>query len=316
MGFKRKYFFNEDFFEKIDNERKAYWLGFIYADGCVGKRGDSLIITLCKEDKEHLRKLALDIQYEGEIKHKFSKSNFSEELYESVRIELNSAKMCRDLGDKGVHFDKTLNCNFPSEEIVSKDLIHHFVRGFMDGDGSISRFKQDSEYSPYDYSLKFIGTLEMMEGIKNFFKKEVKLLKDNRCNIPIYSLSYHGNNITYDFLNILYKDATIFLDRKYERYCDLVNCIEYNYFAKLEKEYGEYSLVLSELEKGKRPSVIIRDNNLVMQNVYKITQPFENIRKNKIDKYLIENKDKKSKSELSRETGRSRDYIRALYKRL
>ena len=31
----RKYFFNFDFFEKIDNELKAYWLGFIYADGCI-----------------------------------------------------------------------------------------------------------------------------------------------------------------------------------------------------------------------------------------------------------------------------------------
>lgn len=313
----RKYYFNEDFFEIIDNEEKAYWLGFIYADGCVGKRNNSLAIALCKKDEKHLNNLALSIGYKGEVKHKFTKTTYSkDELYESVRIELNSAKMCRDLRNKGIHSDKTLNCNFPNEDIVPKYLQHHFIRGFMDGDGAITRTLTDSIYSPYDYSLKFIGTYGMLNGIKDFFGKEAVLSLDNRCNIPVYNLGYHGNNITYNFLNILYKDATIYLDRKYDRYCDLVNSIEYNYYEKLEREYGEYSLVLSELEKGKRPKAIIRDNNLVEQRVYKISKPLEDIRKSKIDKYLIENRGKISISELNRRTGRSRDYIRALYKKL
>lgn len=31
----RYYYFNENFFEKINNELSAYWLGFLYADGCI-----------------------------------------------------------------------------------------------------------------------------------------------------------------------------------------------------------------------------------------------------------------------------------------
>ena len=55
----RKYFFNEDFFEIIDNENKAYWLGFIYADGYVSAK--SLVIELHKDDESHIVKFLEDI---------------------------------------------------------------------------------------------------------------------------------------------------------------------------------------------------------------------------------------------------------------
>ena len=44
------YYLNENYFEKIDTEEKAYWLGFIYADGYI--TGDKLGISLAKCDKE------------------------------------------------------------------------------------------------------------------------------------------------------------------------------------------------------------------------------------------------------------------------
>lgn len=48
----RKYKFDENFFENIDTEEKAYWLGFIYADGAVFKR--TLSIRLSTKDIHHL----------------------------------------------------------------------------------------------------------------------------------------------------------------------------------------------------------------------------------------------------------------------
>jgi hypothetical protein len=35
---KQKYKINEDFFQEIDTEEKAYWLGFLYADGYIHVR--------------------------------------------------------------------------------------------------------------------------------------------------------------------------------------------------------------------------------------------------------------------------------------
>ena len=53
------YKYNENFFEKIDSPRKAYWLGFLYADGCIldQRKSKILEITLSKNDKNHLQKL-------------------------------------------------------------------------------------------------------------------------------------------------------------------------------------------------------------------------------------------------------------------
>ena len=33
----QKYSLNDDYFSVIDNEHKAYWLGFLYADGSLSK---------------------------------------------------------------------------------------------------------------------------------------------------------------------------------------------------------------------------------------------------------------------------------------
>ena len=38
----RKYSSNFSYFESIDTEHKAYWLGVLYADGCVSKKNNSL----------------------------------------------------------------------------------------------------------------------------------------------------------------------------------------------------------------------------------------------------------------------------------
>ena len=52
----RRYNVNHKYFEVIDTEEKAYWLGFLYADGCVikTKTGSSLLLKLSVKDEEHL----------------------------------------------------------------------------------------------------------------------------------------------------------------------------------------------------------------------------------------------------------------------
>ena len=61
-----KYYYNKDYFSVIDNSDKAYWLGFLYADGCINRyyrneklKAMNLELTLCDEDKKHLQKLFL-----------------------------------------------------------------------------------------------------------------------------------------------------------------------------------------------------------------------------------------------------------------
>ena len=49
-----KYKYNKDYFNKIDTADKAYWLGFLYADGCVTQNKDHTIIDLSIVDYAHL----------------------------------------------------------------------------------------------------------------------------------------------------------------------------------------------------------------------------------------------------------------------
>jgi len=53
-----KYHFKEDIFEKIDTAEKAYWIGFLYADGYLMAASNSFGVTLQQLDKKHLENFA------------------------------------------------------------------------------------------------------------------------------------------------------------------------------------------------------------------------------------------------------------------
>ncbi len=145
-----KYKYNKDYFKVIDTEEKAYWLGFLYADGCINelhKNGKTcsmnLELTLAKVDKEHLEKFAKAIETNVPIKQRISRYKGKE--YVSNRIIINSTKMCKDLCDLKCIPNKTYGIRFPDTNIVPKCFMKDFLRGFFDGDGCIhdKKIKQD-----------------------------------------------------------------------------------------------------------------------------------------------------------------------------
>ena len=91
----RKNNLNHDFFESIDSEEKAYWLGFIMADGCVYKGSDGsslrLQINLKGSDVEHLQKFQNAIGSSYKIQTKMIKTS------NVCILKVNSTKMCQDL---------------------------------------------------------------------------------------------------------------------------------------------------------------------------------------------------------------------------
>ena len=109
----RKHFFDENYFESIDTEEKAYWLGFIAADGCIVKSGDynsyRLYINLGNIDENHLQKFLNSINANDiEIQHYTSTSGFSNKNgTKTSRIVLNSLKLCKDLSKYNIHERKS-----------------------------------------------------------------------------------------------------------------------------------------------------------------------------------------------------------------
>lgn len=244
-----KYKYNKDYFSKIDSEDKAYWLGFLYADGSINRfyKGDklrsmTLELGLAYKDKHHLEKFKECTDSNIPIFERTNKLNGKE--YKSVRIQWNNTKVCYDLCDLGCTPHKTYDIRLPSSDIVPKEFMRDFLRGFFDGDGCINISEMNGK--PH-IQVTLTGMPEMLTDISDFLisegiiRKTPKLRDDKRSNA--YSIFFYGADSNKELLDYLYKDATIYLDRKYEKYVDFYKDFDYKnqkrgvYYDKHNKAY-------------------------------------------------------------------------------
>jgi hypothetical protein len=222
----RKYKYNENFFDVIDTEEKAYWLGFIYADGYITKRGNTyqLGIALSRKDKSHLEKFIKSLDSNIVIRNYTNKTVFKENT-EYSRVIISNNHICEQLIKKGCVRRKTDKLIFPSYDIIPKELIHHFIRGYFDGDGCLTGSLHPKR-NVYEYQIKIVGTMEMLEGIHKHLPIDKKLYlrqRFNDRNVNNYTLEIGGKKQVERILEYMYNDATIYLDRKYEKYLEFKN---------------------------------------------------------------------------------------------
>lgn len=212
----RKYYHDEDFFEDIDTEEKAYWLGFIFADGFIESKrnhgAQKLGITLSKIDMSHLEKFKESIKATNPIKE-YKGSGYNANGMFS-KILLTSQKTVDDLKKHGCVEQKTLQLRFPA---IPNELKHHFIRGYFDGDGSLSFIQNKA------YEMQFTGTKDFLNSIMTYFNKELKMHTKDNIN---FQLKIGGNLQVRKILDIIYKDATVYLDRKYEKYLEVLKYTE------------------------------------------------------------------------------------------
>lgn len=232
----RKYFFDQDYFEKIDTPRKAYWLGLFYADGCVSPNGVfSLGFTRC--DRYILEKLAEDVGYNGpivDIDEFKSIGKGKPKSYKSSRINLCSAKFCRHLIDKGVGYQKTLRLTYPT--CVPTSLMRHFIRGLFDGDGFISKSTNNGRTQ---WMWGITGQPDLLNSCSRFVSDSLSIdykkayeFKGQNCSTVQYTagMSVAGYRLdgtlgrVDDLIAIrewLYKNSDIHFTRKKEKFDQL-----------------------------------------------------------------------------------------------
>lgn len=204
---------NEDYFETIDTEGKAYWLGFLYADGCVCERKRNgkiksmfLEIGLKRSDDEHLLKFIDAIGYKN-AKLCYRTVNG----VETVRLQIFCTKMCRDLIKHGCVPCKSLILKPP---ILDNSLIIHFIRGYVDGDGYIG-LRHNKTNTKLRFSI--LGTKPMLNYIIDYFNlknKDYKIRLASKNNNECFSLEMNLKATEF-ILPILYKNSNIHLTRKY-----------------------------------------------------------------------------------------------------
>lgn len=201
---------NESFFESIDTEEKAYWLGFLMADGCVNLKANRVQLALA--ETEPLEKFKKSIKSNQEIKKYTRKDG-----HVSYRFDTTSEKMCNDLIKHGCIPNKTHILKFPQ---IKKELVHHLIRGYFDGDGSIFFNKPKVNY--IKPTICIVGNEDFLKGLKenlNMTEYNMSLrIRHPERNNNIRFFTLDGKRACKKFFNFVYKDATIYLERKYLKF--------------------------------------------------------------------------------------------------
>jgi len=197
-------------FETIDTEEKAYWLGFLYADGSVGSKEHKIELGLAEQDLKQIEKFRDFIGIMNKISYR--------PATKSYRYSFRSESCKEDLIKQGCVPKKSLILKFPTNEQVSLNLIKHFIRGYFDGDGWFTNTEEC-------FQVGIIGTEDFIKGfldnieIKNKNNKIFDVHREDGAKRYVFGAYQDVLN----FLNWIYKDSNVYLDRKYEHYLDFIN---------------------------------------------------------------------------------------------
>jgi hypothetical protein len=210
---------NDDYFATIDTEQKAYWLGFITADGCISQSAGDLRafhFNLKRSDRQTIMLFVESIKYDGGVRDFTSKNKKTGKIYYKSGVDFNNRVFCLHLLSKGWdEFKKLDNPRLFTE--LPNELKRHFVRGFFDGDGCISRNKTrfKSHYISFAGSYNILSAIEDYLVISLGFKK--KYPKKSKRH-KVYRIGWNGNRQVDRFGEWIYKDATFWLERKKLRF--------------------------------------------------------------------------------------------------
>lgn len=191
---------NLSFFECIDNEEKAYFLGLMMSDGSVHKNG----FYLKMKDEDIIVKFKEVLCYDGPVKH-------DEIPYYSYKIQVYSQKMVKDLINLGCTPNKTHTLVFPT---LPDSLVRHFIRGYMDGDGCI-RVGKNEGANYFDITSASYGFLLSLKPIIESHVNYIGISKEKKYDV--WHLRCGGKQVK-QLLDWLYQDSTVYLQRKFFKY--------------------------------------------------------------------------------------------------
>jgi len=222
---KRKYFYNEDFFERIDNEERAYFLGFLFADGCVinnvEKYRYQVTLKLHTKDRHILESFIVSVNGEMPI--------WKHGQREMVEIHFSGKKMVNDLINLGVTSNKTFTLQYP---IIDETLERHFLRGYFDGDGCI-RIKEDKRDNTKRGDLRIVsGSIDMLNKINErmnvLFGVNTNKLYGPKDKDYKY-IGWSGMSDIEKIYNGFYSESVLFLNRKKIIFDEVIDIIKDKY---------------------------------------------------------------------------------------
>jgi len=252
----KKYDVNSKFFKTIDTEKKAYWLGFLYADGYVRMKNDrsgELRLKLKQSDRNHIELFNNHLNSNYPIKDITSKVIVEDKEYNSLcsSLSIYNTEIVQDLFDKGCVNNKTQKIRLPE---INDNLMKHFIRGYFDGDGSISSNKKFTN----NYTISMVSNKIFIKEIKKYLEEKI-IIEPTIYDYENYStitISKIEDVIT--TYNYLYEESNIYLKRKKIKFN-----IQHKY--KISTPNNEI-LFINNLTK------FCKENNLNYSNMYNVVQ--------------------------------------------
>lgn len=233
----KRYTINESYFDNIDSENKAYFLGFLFADGHNSLKRKSITLALMEDDVDILKFFQKELNSNRPL---FYQKKENPNHKNMVHLIINSVRISNKLKEYGMGNTKTHTLKFP--EIITKNnnLIKHFIRGFFDGDGSFSIYSivDKKGYTGKRYECSIISTIDFLKNLETHIMENVSITKchyrqrhkDRDNNIRALKIS--GKQM-FHFLHWIYNGSNISLSRKYKKYIDAME--EIPEFPRLNK---------------------------------------------------------------------------------
>ena len=238
--------FNEHYFDVIDDEHKAYWIGFIWADGYMAIRNRNnrtsyeFKLSLADHDYQHIEKFNNDIDGSYEIKHYECNGFAGTHKAMEARILITNQYFGKLLVNKYGIIPNRTDCSGLLSSIPGH-LMKHFIRGLIDADGSFCHYvaKESNKYGTYNVQkcvvdiggqpdlLKEIEQHLINNNIVNDFDRKIhKRHEGDEKDGSYRNLKFCGRNQAMTLLHYIYDDATIYLDRKYAKFLNIVEKLE------------------------------------------------------------------------------------------
>lgn len=217
---RKKYKINENYFDNIDTPNKAYIMGLLYSDGSNTSNYEKghycISIALQKGDRHILEDIRNEIDSDSPIA--IFKVRNGNDMTEYYRLNICNKHIAYRMLELGVCPNKTFSIDFP--EWLSENLYSHFIRGLSNGDGYICTHKRHIQAT-------LTGTISLCESVSNIITEQCNVYapvhsigKDRNENIKTMHIS--GRLQVLRYLDFIYNNADLKLNRKYEKYLNLI----------------------------------------------------------------------------------------------
>lgn len=204
---------NHQYFSQPLDERRAYWIGFMLADGCVNEKryGQTagIYARLTSGDRHHLEKLAIDLG----SKHKII------EVEGCAQLAISSAELADGLIRYGVVPRKS--AQHQCSPLIPDSLLPHYFRGYFDGNGGISRHLRSR------WSISCSAGEHFLTAFRDWISGQIG---GHPAKISfrdgIHRMAWAGTHRCREILDLMYQDADVYLDRKMLLYGEIVRDAE------------------------------------------------------------------------------------------